>query len=714
MSFFTEWDFYYIPKTDFSKWINYKYKTTKLYNNECISPKAQTADKQWCNAKKIIAGIYNCSNCDGSGWSLWGNKCWRSKMGCYSSGTYSYNGLCYNENSACKPEMVGHQDEFHCKSDWNVRDLNYYELSDSTSNCSCTGACYYGAKNVGTYDKTLFDVFGGIGSTKIIKSVTLVCQDKDKIFCDEMKKVFRIRVQLTKITSWDFLDKLKTFFNTNMNTSYDHINYLNFIGQQIVEFYLMMNVATGNDLSTSFKSYVPLFLVLNTSSSPALLDVNVNPKSTRDYSLQFYGSNTRSTSCSTTSPCVIPQKTINKTYVSLSGGAIPQSNLTFKTIGTQGMFLVQPIQFCVANQTTDSSKYDKIPKYTETTPIVYLVYYDMANISDQNRNVIKELKEKFIDNVNITSSPCRAWNTYVYYNHILPNICYQVEMDSTYCNPIMNYDASPPIPVSQKCSLVTSNRFPDCKTFLMTSIEREQPKQNQTRTYDKLDTAQKTFCTQYDTLECQCFNRALKSKSSYKLFETSGLAVNSVGNAGCWYKPCMDDPSTNIFVEKEMRSDRRNCAPTVCENVISVMNRPANSVNISNMNLRTSCSILATATPKPKVIPTTSLPEIEPVETEIPTEETIEPEPNSEEETTIIALQPEEEISYKTLYIYLFLYILAFIIFVSIFILLLIRPTQLGLAFKSVIIIFVSICIFIIVFKITSYVRFIFNMSSTE
>lgn len=706
MSFFTEWDFYFIPKTDYNpKWMNYKYKNKKLYDNQCISPKAQTSDKQWCNAHKVMAGIYNCSDCDDKGWSLWGNKCWRLKSGCWDSGTYSYNGLCYNENSACKPEMITKPDDFHCKSDWNIRDLNYYELSD-TGTCNCTGSCYWGVKNVSTYDKTIFDVLGGISTNNIIKSVSLISQDKDSIYCNKLSKAFRVRVQLTKIKSWDVLDKLKNLFKDILDPIHTDLHYLNSIGYMIVEFYLMMNVAYDTqavDYDTKvgmdrFSSYVPFFIYCNKSTDPAITS-STRSQYTAQYSLDFVTKN-------------LEVKTLNRDYVTLSG-AVPQSNILN---GSQGIFLVKPTQFCYNTQKNIQ------PTYIETNPIIYLVFYDMLNIGNQERNLLKELKDKYINNASIASSPCRVWNSYVYYNHVLPNICYDTEDNSSYCNKIMNYDASPPSLVAQKCSLLTSNRFPDCKTYLVTDIEREQPKVNPVRTYSKLDTLQKKYCTKYDTLECQCHNRS--SKSSYQLFQnTSGLLINSTGNDGCWYTPCLDDPTSNILIEERMREDKRNCPPTVCQNIISVINRPENSVNLSNLDLRTSCYMLSTATPKPKSPTTTPLPEeIIPTEqnnstdgenSSSPPDETEIVSSSSSEETSNIIPEEDVQLSYTKIYIETILYVILLIIFVSYFIIYWIKLEKYGVG-AILLIVSLLLSISVLLFFLAQNIRLIFTISGAD
>jgi ABC-type sugar transport system permease subunit len=95
-------------------------------------------------------------------------------------------------------------------------------------------------------------------------------------------------------------------------------------------------------------------------------------------------------------------------------------------------------------------------------------------------------------------------------------------------------------------------------------------------------------------------------------------------NAGCWYRPCLDDPQSNIFIESAFRAEKRNCPESVCQSVITVMNRPENTANFSNLELRNSCSILSTYTPAPapaRTAGSTTTPEPE------AQEETMEPPP---------------------------------------------------------------------------------------
>jgi hypothetical protein len=317
--------------------------------------------------------------------------------------------------------------------------------------------------------------------------------------------------------------------------------------------------------------------------------------------------------------------------------ATPQSNFLFKKIGTQGIFLVDPVQICTDSGIQEEDTYHSWPHvYRENKPIVYLVYYNMNDLQDQNRDNISTFKEKYIENPNLAlSPPCMSWNRFVYYNHILPNLCYDVEIDSTKCNPILDYDSSPPTLISQKCSTATSSRCPDCKTYLMTNLELEQPDVNRTRTYDNLDAKQNAFCNKYDTMECQCYKR--DTHTAFNSFKNTSYSfpADMSGNAGCWYKPCMDDPTSSLFVPAAFRSGKRNCPSTVCQSLITVINRPENSANLSNLNLRASCD-LPTSTSKPVALTTmtplsdailqdykTSLPEpLPPVDTPPPAETT--------------------------------------------------------------------------------------------
>lgn len=701
-NFFKEWDFYYIPKTDYSpKWINYKYKLGKLYGSECIGPKALSSEIDKC---------YNdgpwydkCKNCSGSGWAYLAGKdyCWRSVSRC-SSGLYQNGALCYNQDSACKPEMITDQDGYHCRTDWNIRDLNVYEVA-TTSNCSCTGSCYYGAKKVCSYDPKIFESLGGVGSTKLIKSVKLICQS-NTIYCDELKKAFVVKVNLTKLTSWDLFDKLKTTFETNSNNLYDHISYLNFIGYNIMTFYLMMNVENNSRFdveATKFASYVPLFLVFKKKTDTGIVVSTIPTSTKRDYSLNFYIPRPTSTTALTS----FYQYTLNKSYATLSGGAVPQSNLSFKTIGTQGIFLVKPTQYCIL----PTSSYDSMPTYKDGELIVYLVYYNMNDLKDQGRSIITEFKEKFLSNANISTSPeYLGWNEYVYYNHILPNLCYEIETDSSQCNGIMNYDASPPSLISQNCSLLTSKRFPDCKTYLMTNVGSKQPTANKTRTSSKLDSKQLAFCNQYDTLECQCYDR--ESKTAYKSFQNTGYAfpTEMKGNVGCWYKPCMDDPSSNILIESKFRDENLNCAETVCQNVITVMNRPENSVEFDNLDLRTSCTSTTTRRPKTTMVPTTmeTLPTATTEE-----EETEEPSPFLEEEETTelpAEQQQEEPISLNQYYTIIAVLALVLIVLTIATIFFLQKSIETGLGVVNVVltcILLVLTCV--VAYFLSTYVRLV-------
>lgn len=709
--FFKEWDFYYIPKTDYSpKWINYKDKLKKLYGSECISPKQRINDYQECRTN--VNWKNGCKDCNGSGWALLlkigGSYCWRNVSKC-SSGLYENGSMCYNPDSACKPEMITDQDGYHCRNKWNFRDLNVYQVNDSYSTCSCTGSCYHGAIQVSSYDPKVFESLGGVGSTKLIKSVKLVCQS-NTLYCDEMEKAFVVTVNLTKLTSWDLFDKLQTNLETNSITSYGQISYLNFIGYNIVKFYLMMNVENAQRFEPEanyFKSYVPLFLVFKKRTDTGLIRSTVTTSTSRDYSLSFYY---KPNSTETSSKDVYFQYTLDKTYATLSGGAVPQSNLTFKTIGKQGMFLVKPTQHCI--------KFDNDPvNYKDGETIAYLVYYNMSDLKDQGRNnIINELKEKFLSNVNISTSPeYLGWNEYVYYNHILPNLCYEIENNSDNCNEIMYYDASPPVLVTQKCSLLTSKRFPDCKTYLMTNIGSKQPTANQTRTYDKLDTKQLSFCNRSNPpLECQCYNR--ESSTAYKSFATAG-AIDSRVNVGCWYKPCMDDDSSNILIESKFRDDNvnKNCPDYVCQNIITVMNRPENSVQFDNLNLRTSCTSTTTRKPKTTSIPTTIT--IPPNVEEEKDKEEENPYPYIVEEDTTTPLPSEEAkeqkdnikpVSLNEYYTYIAVLAVVLIVLTIATILFLKKSIETGLSLVNVFLTFILLVLTCLVaYVLSTYIRLV-------
>lgn len=605
--FFTEWDLFYIPKADYNpRWINYKYKNKKFYNNACMSAKALSTGRETCNSN---APWYNpCKYCSGGGWA-WYKKgwCWRATSYCPAN-YYNYNSMCYGEDSACKPEMITNKNDYHCTTDWNIRDAAMYELVNKEPCCQVQ--CTYGVKKVSTYDPAIFAPLGNV-----VKSIKLVCESNN-IYCSELEKTFRVTLQLANITSWDVFEKIKTIFETqSMNandkpteySNYDNIAYLNFIGIEIIRFYMMMNVidtSAGmvNAGLNRFYTHVPVFMVFKNESDKGIMSYDDNNKNTnrRDYALSFYESTIWGyANCSETSRCYYKTRGIDKDVLTLKN-VNPQSSLSFKNIGDTGVFLVKPVQFCDAAYSTNKDHYNKgLIRNNKVDPVIYLVYYSINDLKDLGRgnDIITAFKEKYIDNPNLMLSPqCKAWNKYVYYNHILPNICFQVETNSAYCNNIMNYDGSPPAMINQNCSVATSNRFPDCRTYLMTDIGSEQPNTNHTRTFDKLDEKQLAFCNQNDTLECQCYNR--EGHSRYKSFMSSyNFPVDSKGNAGCWYKPCMDDKQSNIFIPSSFRTQNLNCADRVCQNIITVIDRPENSVNISNLKLSTSCYDISTLKP---------------------------------------------------------------------------------------------------------------------
>lgn len=621
MSFFTQWDFYYIPMTDNCKYINYKTKLNKKFDTVCISPTAtstiQNSPFGTGNPCEKRGPWYDrCKYCSGDGWAYMasGNYCWRSTLPRCPTGRYNYNGLCYSEGSACKPEMIGHQDDFNCKSEWNTRDLNvymkkfsYYNENVKYANCTCTGACYYGVKQVCEYDPNVFKDVGGIGSTQLIKTLKLLpSTDSTVVENGYLEKLFVATVNLTRLT-WEKYYLLRDIFQKNSKTKeVTYLHYLNTISLLIAKFYLMMNVqaptaSIPNVDLTVFKSFFPVFMVFRGSNDAGI--ITATKATTINYARDFYA---EKGAC-----CNYNVKTIDISYVTL-GSIQPASEMVENN--TTGIFIVKPIQLSNLSTAPSSQEFNFMPAFKTGDLIIYLIYYRMSDFKDQNNTGVSSLfQDKYLNHANLSLSPqCRAWNEFVWYNHVLPNICYQKETNSAYCQPIVNYDDNPPTAYSQNCSLVTSSRFPDCRTYLLTNREWKQPLANPTRTDDQLSQKQFEYCNnpQNNTLECQCYNR--DQKTSYQLFgsNTTSFPVDMKSNAGCWYRPCLDDPNSNIFIPSEFLAEKRNCPSTVCQSVITVMNRPENSANISNLDLRSSCTILSSMTPRPKtprptIIPTT-------------------------------------------------------------------------------------------------------------
>lgn len=650
MSFFTQWDFYYIPMSDNCKYINYKTKLGKKFDTVCTSPTAVTTiEKSGFGAgnpcEKRGPWYDRCKYCSGNGWAYMasGNYCWRSTLPRCPTGRYNYNGLCYSENSACKPEMIGHKDDFQCNSEWNTRDLNvymkkfsYYNDVVKYANCSCTGGCSYGVKLVCEYDPNVFKDIG-IGSTKIIKTMTLLSgKDNEVVENGYLEKLFVAKVDFTRLT-WEKYYLLRDIFQKNSKTKeVTYLHYLNTISLLMAKFYLMMNVQAPTtslsevDLSI-FRSFFPVFIVFRGSNDTGIITPS---KGTQiNYARDFYA---EKGSC-----CTYNVKTIDISYVKL-GTIQPASDMTENN--TTGIFIVKPIQLSNLWTAPSSQEFNFIPALKTGDVIIYLIFYRTADFKDQNNtNVSSLFQDKYLNNSNLSLSPqCRVWNEFVWYNHVLPNICYEKETNSSYCNPIVNYDDNPPTAYSQDCSLVTSNRFPDCRTYLLTNRELKQPIVNKTRTDEQLSTLQQNYCNdaQKNTLECQCYNR--NQKTAYQSFgsNSSSFPVDMKNNAGCWYRPCLDDPTSNIFIEKEFLAERRNCPSTVCQNVITVINRPENSATISDLDLRSSCDIISSLTPRPKTVGPTVTPMIpeEDSSTEeqqtLPTEEQV----SSTEEKTIIGI----------------------------------------------------------------------------
>ena len=630
--FYKEWDFYLDPIIDYNpKWINYKYKLSKLYSDACFGPKALN----------------------------WKFQC--------SGGRYKYGALCYSQDSACKPEMSADLKGYHCADNWNSRDLNVYEIG--SNRCGCTGDCPFGVKQVCTYDPNLFKDLGGVGLNNIVKSVNLLVKDKDKMPCDNLQKVFKVTIQLTKITTWDVLGKIKTLFETKSNKLWEDVDYLNFIGYQIVEFYLMMNVEAPTQVSTydaslsRFKLYIPFFFVFTSSKDSGIIDAYL----TRDVTSDFYVGNSREKHCNGLNicprtdcgdkDCILNKKKMDSN-IAILDGVIPQSNLWFKG-KKNAIYLVKPVQYCYNDKATTNMQMDHVSNYIEGQPIIYLVYYNLNDIKSQSfTKIIDTLKQKYITNPKLANAPeCRAWNEFVYYNHLLPNMCYQVETDSSMCNPIVDYDMDPPETVTLKCSTLTSKRWPDCKTYLMTDVEDKQPKVNQTRKFDFLDAEQQKLCDKTDLMECQCLNRL--NKKAFKYFQNADYSfpADMSNNAGCWYRPCLDDPNGNIFIPSAFRTEKRNDCPSVCQNIMTVMNRPENTANFSNLNVRNSCLFSLSQTPKPSKIPTPSM------DLETPTDEQpVEEEEPTEEETATDDQESKSVSGDITIYRYLFATLLVLMI----------------------------------------------------
>jgi len=518
--------------------------------------------------------------------------------------------------------MIYNKDDYGCSKSLNVRDYDLYELSTNKCDCMAANCTVY---KVCSYDESIFTVLGGVGSDKIVKSVKILY--KDLSYCSlSINRIFKATIQFSKITKWELLDTIKKVFDTIATSSATStfIKYHNFIGYQMIEFYLTMNIENSTKVNlTTFSKHIPFFMVFNNSKHSGLTQPFVYSSTNNifDFTRNFF---TRGTDVIKTGTCLLYGSncpiinTVSDSYLKLDGSIGPQSSVSF--MNKFNYFLVKPVEPCIEDDL----------RYIEGKPIIYLVYYSMDNL--KTLSSLDDLKSKFIDNASLAASPeCKVWNEYVYYNHLLPNICYQVEKESSKCNPIMDYNNSPPSYVSQNCSTATSKRFPDCKTYLLNNIDSQQPAANKTRTYENLHAIEQAFCNSNNTLECQCLNR--EKQSAYKSFQNSNyeFPANMKGSEGCWYGPCLDNSTLNIFIDPAFREEKRNCPSTICQNVVSVINRQGN-VNLSDLELRTSCSFLSSATPKPK---TTATPVKEPTTEEPTTEEPTTEEPTTEKEEIV-------------------------------------------------------------------------------
>lgn len=632
MSFFKEWDFYYIPQTDYNpKWYNY-YEQGKIAHDEaCIYGVNQKCDTKcgtdWCDTSGTF--WQPCNNCSGSGWSYLVDKkkCWRHRCvtncGCGTRYLYKPTNLCYSNQSACKPEMINHKNDYRCNKDWDLRNKNLYSIYDKDldtkdyNTCACVGSCTSGVIKASTYNPAVFAPLGGVGPDKLVKKIVLDDQNSVlKILNDKQYEVFRCTLQFSKITNWSVKTEIEKAFSTG-NKVYEPYTYNNFVGCLIADCYMRMNLPdpTNTKTFTNFDKYFPVFLVLTNTDTNVLRDPPQSEK--RDVCHDFYTGKTIITRDDTSKSFDVSEiKALSRDYVKLDGISPTWDQIypapDYKN--SDAIFVVKPIMYTMTADYVVKDKY--LPENKD--PIIYMVYYSISQLTEgvlkSGIDPITPFKSKYIDNPNLNLSPeCLAWNKFVYYNYLLPQLCFQNEKTDVEknCPNIYNYDTNSYELSKAGCSLIASKRFPDCKKYLVTDIDLEQPAFNPTRTLEALDAKKDSFCNtgvNFKLNECQCYDRT--NRTAYKQFQSTSYSfpqnLESGGNAGCWYSPCVDTKTSDILLPSKFNADGRNCPATVCENVITIINRPENTAKISSLKAVNSCSFLASLSPVSSKPPTTS------------------------------------------------------------------------------------------------------------
>jgi len=531
-------------------------------------------------------------------------------------------------STACRPRMIaddycgvwgGDQERrlgyyAICPSNMEYKDfdeMGYYNCRD----CNSCGEGNGGVKYIGTYNPSVFDKVGGIGTNKIIRSVEIVriatkqVDTDGYVFNNFPNNLFKATIDMTMIDGLQTMSILKALVTESepfkKANEYKFCKNYNDVAMTMCYCYLYMRVPIGLSFQTevsNVSSWIiktcPLFFYVTPTKNKAETDIfSVNSASTRNTRYR----NTTDFYCKKTAADDGLVLYTTRTF----DPNVPKIGITT----TPATYLVEPV---ILYDTWNRTKYDATNVYEKIDPEisdngVFMVIHDLTNIVDvarYGRDRIDKFKETMLD----VAIPAKylVWNQYVYANWILPLFCYNKvgPGETSSCPTIADYSAVDySTSVSQvprvrpnTCSYLQADS--DCNKYLMRLPNTDQPVANRTRTDSNLDAWSLKFCTDNPTLlECQCLQRDRVGSPYYSYFTTSnGLQVQSRNAAGCWYTPCMGSGQNNIIVPSVFRSDRRQCSD-ICSNVISVTDT-LRDVNLDTISLVNSC-IVRTSAPVP-------------------------------------------------------------------------------------------------------------------
>jgi len=551
-------------------------------------------------------------------------------------------------DGACRQSMAGRglcggfQD---CSNSFDTQqwDRLYFQIGKSSCGTSCTWTdCGEDVViQCATFDPTILDPV-----QTLLKSVRQPIPNLN---------IFQVTLDLTYLTTSTQYDSIQNLFiNSSLVNSMDvglykppsvskYIKVYNTAALQMVKNYIGYYLTSPPSNLLLSINYLPVYFIVDSDTSICPYAVN------QTYGMGTFPSSNTSTSSmnndfnlsSNDRPIYqwitnIIQKsgfslqwtTFNPTSLTLVG--VAPVNGYFYIVSPQVQYLADfwfnhsnRFGFGAGNQGgyfPENTKLDhttglRAQPVTYSQSCVFMTFYDISQFQN-NPARVKAFKDFFLTQQascglgsgsglsnpitnNIGDPAYLNWNKHIYYNYVLPAVCYGIDNVTTDCPYITNYgDGSSTRKQGTTCSYLVSSAIPDCTTYLVQNLAQQQPFANLTRTASQITTKLNPVCNNNPSLlECQCYNRSNSTAYTQMTNAITSSFPNFQGQASCWYTPCQGvDP--NILVPSDMADAKSTTCSTSCSTILQVANRPSNTATFSQNNLVQTC--IQTTTPPPK------------------------------------------------------------------------------------------------------------------